>query len=152
MRALLVTGLVATVLLTATCSLPSEPKKTLPGTWFGFVSYKQSTGGYANITIAEDRSCTLYGQISGQEAGWGGAYTLVFEGEPTILTGRILGDVTITRQRPGIDTVQVSGYWSGDIVMEDEYMFGIWVTDQGEAFGADGPWAATKQDDGNSRY
>jgi hypothetical protein len=151
----MVTGLAivgAIALLAASCSLPSKPKKTLPGTWFGYLSYQESTGGYNTMTITADRSCTLVGQVSGQSDGWGGSYTLLFQGDPTILTNRILGEITITRQRPGIDTVQVSGYWSGDIVLEEESMYGIWVTDQGAAFYAEGFWGANKQDEGGSGH
>jgi len=140
---LLALFLAAVALLTSCYTFPDE-QTTLPGDWFGYLSLGQSTGGYNEMSIDGSKNCVLFGRVSGDLEGWG-PYTLIFEGEPEVLGSRMLGVITITRYRAGIDTLEATGYWSGDIDLKLGLMFGIWKTELGEPFYAEGPWGANKR-------
>jgi hypothetical protein len=140
---LLALFLAAAALLTSCYTFPEEKVK-LTGDWFGYLSLGQSTGGYNEMSIDGNKNCILFGRVSGDLEGWG-PYTLIFEGEPEVLGSRMLGVITITRYRAGIDTLEAMAYWSGDIDLELGLMYGIWKTEMDQPWYADGPWGANKR-------
>ncbi len=127
------------------CSKGPLEKTSVKGTWTGYLEFAGSTAGYNTMTIDEEKECSLVAEISGELAAWGGAYTLRIEGEPIIYYEQVIGDITIWRYRPGIDTVRTTGRWSGEFHLDTKVAWGSWMVDFNGPFSADGTWMASKQ-------
>lgn len=100
------------------------------------------------LLIDESRECSVDGAMSGTILGWGD-FELRFTGTIYInVTNGALGEITITRYRAGIDTVQVTGSMAGQFDLKQVYAFGSWETNLDEAFDIEGEWGAMKKDEG----
>ena len=89
--------------------------------------------GYNTITVCDNRTCSLVAEISGELPDWGGAFSLLIEGEPDLdASGGILGEITITRYRTGQDTTQAVGIWTGIFELSSKVAMGDWYTVSGE--------------------
>jgi hypothetical protein len=144
--------LLATFLLILGCSwslscCDTGTKPTLyAGTWTGYLSMGGNDNGYNTITVSSDRTCCLIAEISGNRPDWGGSYTLRIEGAPELdSSGFILGEITITRFRTGVDTTQTTGTWSGAFILSTKVASGGWNSIAGGAFICSGEWMATRQ-------
>lgn len=116
------------------------------GVWTGYLGFGSNDSGYNTSTISDDRTCSLVAEISGNLSEWGGAYTLRIEGEPELsASGYVLGDITFTRFRSGIDTTQTTGTWSGQFFLSSNSAAGLWSANPGGPFTCNGNWIATKQ-------
>jgi hypothetical protein len=126
------------------CSKGNEPSSAV-GSWTGYLAFGGSTNGWNTMTIAEDLSCTVVAEISGNHGTWG-TYRLRIEGEATFNDNYILGtSVLITRYRPGVDTTVTTGTWSGDFELDSNSAWGAWMARSGGSFTCSGTWMATKQ-------
>ena len=57
-----------------------------------------------------------------------------------------LGEISLTRCRSGIDTIQVVGTMAGQFDLSGGHVLGTWQTNAGEAFTLNGDWGAMKKD------
>ncbi len=127
------------------CSKGSEPSSPA-GTWTGYLEFGGSTSGYNTMTFADDLSCTLVGEISGQYGQWEGSYRLRFEGDLNYYSNSVLStSILITRYRPGLDTMVSTGTWSGDVHLDSGSAWGIWMTRSDGPFPCNGTWMAARQ-------
>jgi hypothetical protein len=134
-------------LLAASCSDTGNPDPvSYPGFWEGYLGLADNNSGIATLEIESDLSCLATGVISGNNQAWGD-FEIRFEGDVTIRVDEtLLGPITITRIRPGIDTLQAQGTMSGEFNLRLAQCLGYWSTDTGEPFGVQGSWGARKHE------
>ncbi len=148
---LILVSLLLILVSTASCGDPVDPDPVpLTGRWEGFVGYGThpvSINGQLVMIIAEDRTCTLDGVVSGNITAWGD-FELRFTGTIYVdMTTTALGEVTVTRIRAGADTVQITATMSGQFDLRKAYVMGSWESNPGEVFGAAGDWGAIRKEE-----
>lgn len=128
------------------CSETGNPEPvSYPGFWEGYLGFADNNSGITTLVIEDDLSCLATGVLSGTTQAWGD-YEVRFEGDVTIrIDETLLGPITITRIRPGIDTLQAQGIMSGEFNLPLAQALGNWSTNQGEPFGIQGGWGARKR-------
>lgn len=137
----------ALALAAAGCSNNAGPDPVpYPGVWRGYLGIADNKSGSTTLVIEGDLSSYVSGVIGGTMDAWGGLFEVRFEGDVTIQsTERLLGPITITRYRPGIDTLQANGTISGAFNLALAQILGSWGTIEGEPFGVSGSWGARKE-------
>ena len=144
-RATVAILILASIPVINSCSKGPTEATSIVGRWTGYNSFGTGSNGWATMAIDGDHHCELTGAITGEYGAWGGAYKLRFEGTPTYYNNQVFGDIWIWRYRTGIDTVRAAAWWSGEFNLKTGSVVGGWVVDQGEPFGGQGDWAATKE-------
>jgi hypothetical protein len=147
-RLLTLIALVVLMLATACSETGAPPKVSYPGVWIGYLNFNGTNIASATtMTITDDEDhCYIMATHYGSRPGWG-EYMLRIEGDLTLqVDERVLGPITITRYRAGIDTVSVIGYMSGIFELRLRQVLGGWQSNEGQVFSASGTWGARKQD------
>jgi hypothetical protein len=130
------------------CDDPGLPEPvSYPGTWVGYLGYQGIQVENASMLIINsDRTTTFMSDHTGNTPAWGD-YRLVIEGTLTIRSDdTILGEVTITRYRAGVDTLQNTAIMSGAFELRLAQVLGEWYTPSATPFGINGSWGARKQE------
>ena len=129
--------------LICTCTSPAKPDYR--GTWVGWLAAGQGSDGYVQMVIEGDGAINLTGEVTGGILGPG--VKLVFEdmGDLEMLYDDVLGDVRITRYRPGIDTLSTQGRWSGSFDAKSASAVGIWTITEFDPFGGSGNWMVSRR-------
>ena len=138
------------LLLVVACGNSVEPESTkLIGRWEGFVAYGSPPypiNGDLVLTIDENRMCEIDGTMSGSMLPLGEC-DFFFTGMLTVnVKNTALGEISLTRCRSGIDTIQVVGTMAGQFDLSGGHVLGTWQTNPGEAFTLNGDWGAMKKD------
>lgn len=147
-RLLLALVLAVPLLTGQSCDETGAPPKTdYPGTWIGYLEFSGVRLSSATTLVIGDG---MQGHVSATHYGstltWGD-YTLHIEGDLTVqIDERILGPITLTRIRPGIDTLYAEGTMSGTFELRLKQVLGGWSTITGQPFGASGTWGGRKED------
>ena len=124
-------------------------KFSIPGTWEGFIGLgigiEPTVKGDLTLNISGAMVCTVSGHASGLV---GSTNYLEFDFTGLLQvdqTETILGDITIVRYQPGIDTLQATATMSGEFNLRNGGAFGEWYVKPDEAFNADGQWTVLKK-------
>ena len=147
-RLLALFALVVLLLATSCEETGSPPKASYPGVWIGYLNFNGvNLASAMTMTITDDEEhCYVMGTHYGSYSAWG-PYVLRIEGDLTLqFDERVLGPITIIRERSGIDTVAVTGWMNGDFELRLRQILGNWQSNEGQAFTAAGAWGARKQD------
>jgi hypothetical protein len=129
------------------CSDTGNPDPvSYPGFWEGYLGFADNNSGITTLEIENDLSCRATGVLNGTILAWG-EFEIRFEGDVTIRVDEtLLGPITVTRIRPGIDTLQAQGIMSGEFNLRLAQCLGAWTTNPGGPFGIQGSWGARKHE------
>ena len=147
-RLLTLIALVVLMLATACSETGAPPKVSYPGVWIGYLSFNGvEIASATTMTITDDEAhCYISATHHGSRIAWGGEYVLKIEGDLALqIDERVLGPITITRYRAGVDTISVTGYMSGVFELRLAQILGGWQSNEGQAFTASGTWGGRKQ-------
>lgn len=139
----------STFIALITCGSPvqSDPV-AIPGTWEGYIGFGglgTLITGDLTLEISEAKVCTVNGEASGLLGGTD-YIELEFEGLMYIDVSNIpMGDITVTRYRAGIDTVQITAIMSGEFNLVSAGAFGEWHAYPDQAFSGEGNWTVLKR-------
>lgn len=120
----------------------------IPGTWEGFIGLgigiEPTVKGDLTLSISHAMVCT----VSGEASGLTGSTHLEFDFSGLLQidqTETALGDITVIRLQPGVDTLQATATMSGEFNLVNGGAFGEWHVKPDEAFAADGQWTVVKK-------
>ena len=148
-RSIVLLCLLVALVATAACEDPARPEPvTVDGRWEGFIGWgvpPYTFTGDMVVMVNEAGECSVDGTMLGTLLGWN-EFELRFAGTLYLdVFNAALGEITITRYRAGIDTVQVIGTMTGDFDLEQAVVLGEWECNPGEAFNISGELGGVKK-------
>lgn len=127
------------------CLMEPSNLTSFPGRWTGWMGIGENRTGYNTTIIKKDRYCTIHGEISGYNIGWGD-YKIFVDGEGYLLMGGdLIGDVVIMLITNETDTLLTDGEWGGKFDQEVPIGWGSWSSLANGSFSVNGNWMAQKE-------